>query len=297
MSPQPYLGWLDALRVTVEQMDEQSKELRQLADDLGGMCERIKNGTTRVGAASSGSWIGYQADLYYGDFEPPPTAYDIEWGGRPDGWSERRYDEVLAVVEDEAGTTVEAMQDRAADYRRGVGQLRTAISVALAPAADHDAFADIAAETQQIEDRKWGPTGAQILQGWQPTGVMTRDSSAVTRNFQPPAHQRIDAAVEEARRSIASGEQWLTDGHTLLLKVVHRLEASRTFGEMDTYKRWRWLIAALDFAFRPLTWMARRTPGSLVERLEQHPAVRLLLLIGGLIGAIVGIWVALAAVA
>ena len=105
-------------------MAEPHEELLQIADRLGRMAERgndaamrgpldaLEKAAIHVGKAWSGSWIGYHANVYYTNLEPPPPGahFSAEWGledavgmGSRGDWLEFDADEVEVAIRELAG--------------------------------------------------------------------------------------------------------------------------------------------------------------------------------------------------
>ncbi|ANC80080.1 TIR domain-containing protein [Pseudomonas putida] len=66
----------------------------------------------QIGTAASGSWLGYQACVYYEHFQKPPlgAVFSIEWGmkgfhgmGTTGAWCEYQYSDVVELINSEAG--------------------------------------------------------------------------------------------------------------------------------------------------------------------------------------------------
>ena len=81
----------------------------EIADPL----DRLHKAAEEVGKSASGSWIGYQAYVYYGQFEAPPAGahFDQAWGLMPgtfssrtsEHWIEHHPDDIVAEVYRRAG--------------------------------------------------------------------------------------------------------------------------------------------------------------------------------------------------
>lgn len=74
--------------------------------------EALYTAAITIGKSWSGSWLGYHANVYYADFQPPPpgAAFSIEWGfdnalgmGTRGDWREYNYEYVLQVIREQAG--------------------------------------------------------------------------------------------------------------------------------------------------------------------------------------------------
>ena len=75
-------------------MSDLSEELLTVADQLGtvfaaaedsevrGPLAQLEEAANTVGKAWSGSWLGYHAQVYYEDLQPPPPGahFSQEWG-------------------------------------------------------------------------------------------------------------------------------------------------------------------------------------------------------------------------
>ena len=78
-------------------MTHSHEELTQMVDTLERLAERgrqediqqpldgLKQAAEQIGLAWSGSWIGYHANIYYQNLQPPPPGahFSPEWGGLP----------------------------------------------------------------------------------------------------------------------------------------------------------------------------------------------------------------------
>src|SRR6266487_4174254 len=66
--------------------------------------QKLIHACNKIAKSWSGSFAGYHARLYYGNFETPTidNQFSVEWGGIngiPDGWTERTTEEVKARIE------------------------------------------------------------------------------------------------------------------------------------------------------------------------------------------------------
>ena len=78
-------------------MADSHEELTQMVDTLERLAERgrqediqqpldgLKQAAEQIGMAWSGSWMGYHANVYYQNLQPPPPGahFSPEWGGLP----------------------------------------------------------------------------------------------------------------------------------------------------------------------------------------------------------------------
>ena len=108
-------------------MTEPYEELLQIADRLDRLAERgketavqeplerLQQATNEIGKAWSGSWLGYHANVYYENLEPPPPGahFSQEWGlmntygsarlGSHGDWREYAGEAVKTAVHELAG--------------------------------------------------------------------------------------------------------------------------------------------------------------------------------------------------
>src|SRR5712671_5045791 len=66
----------------------------ELAKSIGKSATAVKAAVEIVAESFSGSWAGWHAETYYGDFDKPPWGqlFDVEFGGLygvPPGWRSR----------------------------------------------------------------------------------------------------------------------------------------------------------------------------------------------------------------
>jgi hypothetical protein len=103
----------DELFEVADRLERASKspELAAAEQQLTALQDRAQE----VGRAASGSWLGYQANVYYADFQPPPSGahFSQEWGlkdlsfsslGSRGDWRDYDPHEVLAHIREGAGS-------------------------------------------------------------------------------------------------------------------------------------------------------------------------------------------------
>ncbi len=164
-----------------------------------------------AGRAFSGSWLGYHANVYYADLQPPPPGahFSQEWGleggdfspATSSGWQEydpeKLYTRLRAKADDPDLSSVEAASAAAAEI---FGEAKANIrSILLTESSDRtDTFL-----SQLLDDLDGLKplTTSEILQSWAPNGqIMTRDAIVVGQGTRVPPHQRIKAEVAAIRQ-------------------------------------------------------------------------------------------------
>ena len=164
--------------------------------------EKLQAASETVGKAWSGSSLGYHANVYYAELEPPPSGarFSVEWGLEPyfsggtvGEWTEFDAEYVKAAIREMAGNP----------------DLGRAISLRDEVVAD---FKDIQMDVLSIlESRKADPflkrvfvsvekvsvgNQAGILRAFLPRGqIMSRDSTALSQGLRTPPHLSVMSEV------------------------------------------------------------------------------------------------------
>lgn len=176
---------------------------------LNELWQRAKD----LGKSSSGSWLGYQANVYYKDFAAPPAGahFDIEHGiagtyfsGPDTNWIERTAHDVFDHLVDANGKAALATAEETAE--KGLALLNSVkedvSSVITVYLNDHDdSFVRrIADEINQIKVLN----AADIANDMSPKRQMiTRDMRAVQQGTWAPPHIKVQARVAAAHQPAA----------------------------------------------------------------------------------------------
>ncbi len=165
-----------------------------LADKLERSSTALVEAVQIVSKSSTGSWFGWHADMYYGDFEEPPLGnlFSVEWGayhGLPDGWRQRRKQEVEKKTEALAGASFK-WDDTA---YHGFVSLR----------------------------QKAAPT-------------MTRDSQAVAQGCKVPAHVHCEAVAYSALGKAKHATEFWTIGARLVKQLQAQASSTVVEGSSST---------------------------------------------------------------
>lgn len=214
-------------------MDRFTRELRQIHEELKTAVasgeapgvkltlESLEESAERVGLAWSGSWVGYQANVYYAGLKPPPIGvyFDKEFGldnrhNMDKGWEllEPAYviDKINEVVNqrnrEEIGKTVEKCNSLFDTHSNSVFSILHAYDK-----EKDDPFLN--GLVSQIEKISVIPKNQHL----QPPQTMTRDSVAMQQGFWTPPHIDILIKVDDIRKCIARTKN--------LMKIVERAMA------------------------------------------------------------------------
>lgn len=198
---------LDRIRVVGEEMAALAQEGH--APDFRKPIDALQDAADRFGKASSGSWLGYQANVYYQDFAPVPNGahFDQQWGLQDryasktvGAWKQFSADAVQEAIYELVGNPdLEALATvaRSAGERAIEGRAElVALLAALMRSAPPDA--NLAAMRKEVEDTRLVDEH-ELLNMWSPKRqIVTSDMLAVNQGTQAPGHMRVKALVAAA---------------------------------------------------------------------------------------------------
>lgn len=207
-------------------MTEQHEYLLAIADELDELAERalrpeiadpllrLQQAAEEVGKASSGSWLGHHANVYYEDLVPPPPGahFSQEWGsidaflhGSRGAWVEYAREDVETAIRERAGNPdlepSNAIREQA--VREFDSQKPTVSSILeTARAGFSDNFLNRLAEELDglsIASRQ------QVISVQRPSGkLFTRDTLALSQGFWTPPHVAVLSEVLMVRHTLES---------------------------------------------------------------------------------------------
>jgi len=180
---------LASLLTQIEQAHAQTKEDVQAAKELYDSLEAAINQTEE---SWSCSWIGYHADLYFGNFERPGrrSQFNVEWGGIngiPEGWNERTYLEVSQHIESLSKSSLSTLEQLSHDVHNRVRPLYQDARALVTPILENAGNASKEL-LEDIQNEKWGVSQAAYLRQARPGEVFTRDSRAIAQGLRVPPH-------------------------------------------------------------------------------------------------------------
>lgn len=244
------------------------RNLRTILDETMALAPRMRRAVEEVGESWSGSWAGYHASLYYGEFERPPLdeTFDGEWGGlHPMSplWKSRSKEEVTAKIEQRADGVYSDLHDmarRAQEMARSVKNDALSVLVPILSVDGSDlSQRSVAALEGDIE----AFSAQEYLRGLMPSQVISRDSMAATQGLKHPPHlvylaqvESVAAAVSKALDYVESVER--TCKQVANLRILRRKtpeaeqagasERERTKGEGVSSAGWTLLVATVIVA-------------------------------------------------
>ena len=203
---------------TYEELQTIAADLEQLAEqgrqpEVLGQINRLRRAADEVGKSSSGSWLGYHANVYYKDLKPPPPEahFSRRWGfksmlvasGTTTGnWAERDPEEVIRIIYERAGNpdlslAFEFTESAQVAIARQKSNLFSIIEIESATSdsqylrEQREAIAKLSL-TSELD---------HILR-WQPKQPSSQDTKAIEQGTQAPPHVRVRARVDSIRTTI-----------------------------------------------------------------------------------------------
>lgn len=172
------------------------------------------NRANQIGKSSSGSWMGYHANVYYENFDAPPAGshFDVERGtggsyySSPDpAWVEHTAQNVFDFIVGEQAknvlASVEQQAELGAELLKSV-QEDVASILAVYLSEHEDSFVRrVADEIEKIKIT----SAAEIANNMSPKGqVITQDMTALQQGIWLPPHVKIEVRVTAAHQPAAN---------------------------------------------------------------------------------------------
>ena len=169
----------------------------------------LRENLERLESAHSYSWLGYQANVYYSGFQPPPPGehFSSEWGFQPaimnptsSNWQEYSREDVeraaLEGIDPGFRGAFKTASDRAtAAFEEANSLLLTVCGVLL----ERNPSPTLERIRNEIESNGGGSSEYALTRAWGPQGrVGSRDSLAISQGIRVPPHKTL--AAEQASR-------------------------------------------------------------------------------------------------
>lgn len=185
----------------------------------------------KIGESWSNSWIGYHADLYYGDFQHPPihARFDSELGfmfGPQNGWNEKTCGDVTNFInKNYSGVSLKKIKESLIKIEKD--SLHTKVCSELSFIRNFDNFDKEISILNEIEEIKWKFSPADIIQAKRPNNYITRDSSAMSQGLRVAPHIRFESIVLSFLSMIKSIKKFVKLVRRLLKQIKIRLSVQK----------------------------------------------------------------------
>lgn len=186
----------------------------------------LRDKAERISDSWSGSWAGFHAFLYYGDFEKPSLneGFDVEWGsinGYSDKWQERSFDEVKQKIEEGVvKTNFEYIFEAVKLLVKQAEALKELVSAELSYINIDKSLNDEKKLLIEIEEIKFGVSANEYVKHLQPAQTMTRDSRAASQGLKVPPHIKYEAQIMAVSSMISD----LGKFNRLTRRLIRQLE-------------------------------------------------------------------------
>jgi predicted nucleotide-binding protein len=203
-------------------MSELHEELLQIADKIELYAQeakqdnvtlplsKLEDAANTVGKAWSGSWLGYQAYVYYDNLQDPPPGshFSQEWGmkklyGSNDttgDWREYKNDDIIETIHaladnPDLASATELSEKAKSAFDEEKHEVMSLLTTALTENVD-PFISKLKDEVEKLKVL----SQIQIIRAMQPSGkFFSRDSLAVTQGFRTPPHFSVLSEIYALR--------------------------------------------------------------------------------------------------
>ena len=197
----------------LSKIQEHEEGNRKVLSKIRADAKALTDAARRIETSSSGSNFGYHSELYYRDFETPPSGhrFNIEWGsvnGPQPGWGSKTPEEVKNRIEHISGREFEKTERDSAQLVASSKQLLDDILIALAPLHSASGLTKEEELLNQLESFDWAEDVKNKIctASMNQFPNMTRDSNAFPQGQRLPAYTHYEAVAEQAEQSCDSVE-------------------------------------------------------------------------------------------
>lgn len=195
---------IERIRVVGEEMAALDREGQ--APEIRGTIDALKAAAERVGKAWSGSWLGYQANVYYRDLQPAPSGaqFSQEWGMHErfsndtvGDWLQYTAEDVQSAIVNMAGDPdlAQLLQAATAAGERAMEAKTTLVALLGVLLRGTVPDTQLAAMRNELEAIRMVDE-SDMIQSWSARGqVITRDMLALNQGTKVPGHMRVLAKV------------------------------------------------------------------------------------------------------
>lgn len=192
----------------------------------------LRDKAQKLSDSWSGSWVGFHANLYYGDFEKPTLgeSFSVEWGlinGIPDKWQERSFEDVKTKIE--AGivkTNFEYIFEKVKPMVKQAESLRNHIATELSFVKSDKSLPDEAKLLEKIDEIKFGTSADVFVNNLQPSQAWTRDSEAASQGLKVPHHIKYQAQTMAVLSMITDIEKFISTSKQLVRQLEIKFQLS-----------------------------------------------------------------------
>lgn len=202
---------IERLRKEIESFKENHQEtLEKAREDL----ETLSSAVESIYPSASGSWVGYQASLYFVGFQAPPHTYQFDDSMMavtrqlPRGWEEKTFDDIVEYVATNTGSlTLEAVSPDIQKAQDNAKEIECFIETDILPLKYDEKYEPEIANLKEFLDKhKWSVSYDSVRSRHVPTLHTCRDPLAHQQGLKTPPHvdYKVDIQMEMIRFSSIS---------------------------------------------------------------------------------------------
>jgi len=224
---------MDSLKTIKEELNKFRKNHTSVLKETEEMAEHLIDACGQIESSWSGSFAGWHGRMYFRDFEIPSIheQFNGEWGGIhgiPDGWEEKRAEEVEARINVLVGKgfSVKGFEDGLPKLREEAVKLRDEVVINFSGFPFDKGTAKEKELVEIIEKKDFGNTKAAYIQRGLPKSMMTRDSEAIRQGMCIPSWLYYRGVALEA----GNLPKEIRDLMSSVEKIVRQLEIKSQSG-------------------------------------------------------------------
>lgn len=175
----------------IEEIKSEVNELKIKVTNNIEAAKKVSNVCNKINNSWSGSDLVGHANLFYGNYETPPTGgrFSIEWGlihGIPNGWDERSGDDIRQKIEADAKVSLKDLDTEADQITDKFEEIRKKAIVVCASLSK-----DLSVELEKFIIK----TKVDIFNQYWKRQITTRDSEAIYAGRIIPVHKYYEATA------------------------------------------------------------------------------------------------------
>ncbi len=204
------------------------KDLENYSKHLYSLREKAE----KLSDSWSGSWVGFHASLYYGDFEKPSLQenFDVEWGsinGIPQKWTQKSFEDAQKKIEKGiVKTNFEYIFEKVKPLVKKAESLRNTLITELSFVKSDNSLRSELELVTDIEKLNFGTSANVFVKNMTPSQAWTRDSSAAAQGLKVPPHIKYQAQVMAVLSMISDIEKFVSLSNQLVRQLEIKFQLS-----------------------------------------------------------------------
>ena len=190
------------------------------------IAQKVINVCGKVGQSWSKFPFGSHCKLYFRDYEVPDAAhvFSIEWGdlhGMPNGWKERKTEEVRGKIEELIGDdfSFERFEKDSEALIKKMKQLQNEAITNLSFISELDGLNKEKELYSELENFVFGTSKFEFRKSSISRGFTSRDSEAIMQGLSIPTHEFYAALGYQAKTAFESFEEFVSLAKRLITQL------------------------------------------------------------------------------